>query len=79
MTELVSILKRKAGVARKRAQEHRANANLLEGLARGFEESIVDIQKANGAMPAKKQAASGVPQKKQANGATPKKKHPKKK
>ncbi len=56
MTELINTLRNKATVARKAAQEKRQDAHILEGLARGFEESILDIQKMNGAAKPKRKA-----------------------
>ena len=58
MTELINTLKNKASVARNAAQEKRKDAYILEGLARGYDESVLDIQKSNGAaMPKKKRKA----------------------
>jgi len=45
MSELIRVLQTKAQIAKKKAQERRSDANILEGLARGFEESIIEIQK----------------------------------
>jgi len=46
MNELIRTLNAKASVARTQAKQKMTDSHILEGLARGFEEAVLDIQKA---------------------------------